>query len=168
MSESSTETLEILAPFMPRAVVIELCSGRHLEEYKRRKIEMLQNGAHRAIWMQRQMGRENAGRETRALDGIRHRATIDPMIYGMARQKYGEDCWQDKDFREHTYKRSPELMVPDPPRRSFPVNGFKDVRSAGHATQRRSDAPSLRREAAGPWSKDGHETAGASPQLTKA
>jgi hypothetical protein len=123
------EKFEIFAaPFLPRAIVNELCSGRCFNEYKERRTEMLRQGIHRAIERQRWLGYINSKRETRAIGGgaVRHVMSVAPELEMACRLKYGRQCWQDPDFRRDTYKKTPEVRVPDPPRRSFPVNGFKE------------------------------------------
>jgi len=123
-------TLEILAPFMPRAVVNELCSGRVFEEYRRRRLELFKAATYRAIWEQQQMALEMAGTETRFVDGVgQHRMIVHPLLRAIAERKWGKGCWQDKSFRKHTLDRSPELRVPAPAPRLIPVNGFKKERT---------------------------------------
>ena len=121
------ESLEILAPFMPGAVVNELCSGRAFEEYRLKRLALFRAATYRAIWEQRQMARETQSGETRFVDGLgQRRMIVHPLLHAIAEKKWGKGCWQDKGFREHTLKRSPELRVPAPDRRLIPVNGFRD------------------------------------------
>lgn len=121
------ESLEILAPFMPRSVVNELCSGRVFEEYRRRRLAMFRAATLRAIWEQKQMAQEMAGRETRFVDGLgQHKMIVHPLLQAIAEKKWGKGCWQDKGFQNHTLKHSPELRVPKPAPRSILVNGFRD------------------------------------------
>lgn len=128
--ESDAQQLEIIAPFLSRAVLNELCSGRCFEEYRRRRLERLRAKRMHGLWIQRQMGLENAQRETRFVDGLgQHIATIDPEIYGATELRYGAGCWRDKSFLKHTLDRSPELRVPAPAPRFIQVNGFRDSRA---------------------------------------
>jgi hypothetical protein len=130
--ESMAERLEFFAPLMPRAVVNELCSGRHMQEYRTRKLAWFRALTYQAIWEQQQMHREVRERETRFADGLgQHRMIVHPRLHAIAEAKWGRGCWSDKSFRNHTLERSPELRVPTPARRLFPVNGFKDSRRPG-------------------------------------
>jgi len=123
------ESLEILAPFMPQAVVNELCSGRVFEEYRRRRLERFRAATQRAIWEQRQMAKEMAQVETRFVNGIgQHRMVVHPLLHAIAEKKWGRGCWRDPGFRNHTLKHSPELRVPAPAPRFVQVNGFRDER----------------------------------------
>ena len=122
-------TLEALAPFTPGSVINELCSGRYFMEYRERRLQILREQMHRAVRRQQFLGAINAGRETRVIGGgaIRHKLCIDDEIEFRFRQQYGRHCWQDPDFVKDTWKKSPEVRIPEPRRRSFPVNGFKDL-----------------------------------------
>jgi hypothetical protein len=141
---SESQELELVAPLLPRKVLIELCAGRCFEDYRRKKLERLRRARIRGLWIQRQMGLENAERETRFVDGLgQHIATIDPLVYHAAELRYGEGCWRDKEWRNHTLKRSPELRVPAPKPRFIPVNGFR----CSGPDERTSDGPGMvRRE----------------------
>jgi len=144
--EQGAAELEIVAPFLPRNVLIELCAGRCFDEYRRRRLDRLRQQRMRGLEIQRQMGRENAQREMRFVDGIgQHIATIEPQIYHAAELRYGKGCWKDPDFRNHTLKRSPELRVPAPAPRFIPVNGFRastpDVDASDGASMERVGDP---------------------------
>ncbi len=121
------ETLEIVAPFMRREVVNELCSGRHWETYRERKLAMLRRQIAFGIFGQRMIARHNATCQARTVDGLgQWKATIDPDLYFAAIEKYGYGCWRDKDFLNHTLRHTPEIRAPRPAQRTFVVNGFKD------------------------------------------
>ena len=127
--ESQTQTLEIIAPFLPRAVLNELCTGRVFEEYRRRRLERFKAATVRAIWEQQQMAREMSQVETKMVNGLgQHRMIVHPLLHAIAERKWGKGCWQDKGFRKHTLDRSPELRVPAPARRLVQVDGFRDER----------------------------------------
>src|SRR5215813_4026951 len=109
MGESvrAIETLETVAPFLPRAVVNELCSGRKWEDYRKRKLELLSYRIRRAWWRQRQLAKLERQRETRFVDGIGQRkAVVDEELVGLTRAKYGRLAFHDPDhlnyiLREH-------------------------------------------------------------------
>jgi len=122
-------TLEALAPFTPGAVINELCSGRLFSEYRERRMQRLREQMHFELEYQQMLGRLNSQRDTRIIGGgaIRHKMTISPGIEMLFRRRHGRNCWQDPDFVKDTWNKSPEVRVPEPKRRSFPVNGFKDL-----------------------------------------
>jgi hypothetical protein len=130
--ENVEKTLDLIAPFMPRAVVNELCSGRYFEEYRKRKLAELRAATYRAIWEQRQMARETWQRETRFVNGIgQWKMIVHPLLRGLAEKKWGRGCWNDKSFQKDTLAKCPELRVPAPKPRFIPVNGFKISRRPG-------------------------------------
>jgi hypothetical protein len=126
---SDEQTLDLIAPFMPRDVMVELCSGRRFNDYRERKLEYLRWQTYQAIQRQKAIGRLNAQCQTRTIGGgaIRWKMCVDDHLEAQARFKYGRQCWQDPDFLKDTWKKTPEVRVPDPPRRSFPVNGFRNT-----------------------------------------
>ena len=126
-----TRALGLMAPFLTKSQVTELCSGRLYEEYRTRKMQLFRWELERALWEQRQIARENAGRETRFVDGLgQHKMCIHPFLRELMRRRYGDDCWKDSDFEKDTWRKSPELRVPSPAPRFFPVNGFKNSRAS--------------------------------------
>ena len=125
--EGETQALELMAPFLPHAVVTELCSGRRWEDYRRRKLELLRVGWARAFRRQQRIAIEMQNRDTRFVNGIgQHKAIVDPLLHAMCRLKYGENCWNDPDFRRDTYKKTPEIRMPAPKPKFIQVNGFRD------------------------------------------
>jgi len=125
MEGKPTRELELMAPFLTKSQVTELCSGRLYEAYRERKMQFYRWQLECALWEQRQMARENWQRETRFVDGLgQHKMCVHPFLKEVMRRRHGADCWKDSDFEKDTWKKSPELRVPAPPRRFFPVNGF--------------------------------------------
>ncbi len=126
MEGEPTSALELMAPFLSKAEVNELCSGRLYEDYRTRRMKYFRWQLERALWEQRQMGRENAKREMRFVDGLgQHKMCIHPFLKELMRRRYGDDCWRDPDFERDTWKKSPEIRVPSPAPRFHRVNGFK-------------------------------------------
>ena len=121
-------SLEILAPFLPREQVVELCSGRRaLEHWREEKIKRHRWRYHIAMWRQRQIAKRNAARQMRFVDGTgAHILTVDDHLAALCRERYGSSCLQDPDFRRRLARDHPEVRVPSPPRRLHPVNGFGD------------------------------------------
>jgi|SRR5215831_4114775 len=139
--QSEQRALEIVAPFLKRDELNELCSGRCFSEYRERRKQFQRARLHHAIAQQKALGRFNAQRETRAIgDGaIRWVMSLVPELEMACRQIYGEQCWQDPDFKKDTYKKTPEVRVPEPKRRAWPVNGFRDLVSSETARGELSD-----------------------------
>jgi hypothetical protein len=123
------EHLEIIAPFLPRDVLTELCSGRHFEDYKKARIERARVDAQKAIKRQEVLGLQQQAMEKRILKvngmEIRHTAEIDTELYVAMQHQYGYDCWKDKGFREDMMKKNPAMRVPEPVRKTWAVNGLK-------------------------------------------
>jgi hypothetical protein len=129
MESQATERLEILAPFLSKSVLNELCSGRHWAEYRERRIQVLQGQVQFGIFAQNRIARYTSRCSTRFVEGLgQWKACIDPDLYFAARAKYGEDCWKDKDFLNDTLKKTPECRVPAPAPRLHRVQGFKKSR----------------------------------------
>lgn len=127
MKESVT-TLEIMAPFLPKAVVNELCSGRKWEDYRKRKLELLRWRIARAWWRQRRLAERERQKETRFVDGIGQRkAVVDEELFAFTREKYGRLAFHDPDHLNYILKEHPELRVPTPKPRYLMVNGFRDA-----------------------------------------
>lgn len=128
MSESVP--LEVVAPFLPREQVVELCSGRRaLDAWREEKLKRHRWRYHLAVWRQRQIAKRNARREMRFVDGTgAHVLTIDDHLAALCRQRYGMKCLQDPEFRRRLARDHPEVRVPSPARRLHPVNGFRDLR----------------------------------------
>lgn len=128
--DEAIQRIEIMAPFLPREQVIELCSGRKaLAEWREEKIKRHRWRYHVAWWRQRQMARRNAQRQMRFVDGPgAHTLTVDDHLAALCRLRYGSNCLQDPDFRRRLAQDHPEVRVPSPPRRLHPVNGFRDER----------------------------------------
>jgi hypothetical protein len=125
----SRETLELVAPFLDKAVVTELCSGRRWADYRERKLELLRHRIARAWWRQRQLAKRERAKETRFVDGIGQRkAVIDEELVAFTRSKYGRLAFHDPDHLNYILKEHPELRVPTPKPRYLMVNGFKDRR----------------------------------------
>jgi hypothetical protein len=128
------ETLEVLAPLLPKQVVNELCSGRKWEDYRARKLELLRWRIARAWWRQRQIAKEEQGKETRFVDGIGQRkARVDEELVGFTRAKFGRHAFHDPDHLNYILKEHPELRVPTPKPRYLMVNGFKNLGAGGSA-----------------------------------
>jgi hypothetical protein len=125
--------LEIIAPFLSRSELVELCSGRHFEDYKKARIHRARVEASKAIRRQERLGRCQQGIEKRVVKAngveIRHTAEIDPELYVAMQHQYGYDCWKDKGFFNDMLKKNPAMKVPDPPRKTWAVNGLKDANS---------------------------------------
>src|SRR4030095_4151060 len=127
MEGEPTSALELMAPFLSKSQINELCSGRLYEDYRRRKLEYCRWQLERALYAQRQLAIENSKREMRFVDGAgQHRMSVDPFLHELMRRRYGEKCWQDPDFKNDCWKKSPELRVPTPKPRHLMVHGFKD------------------------------------------
>jgi hypothetical protein len=126
------ETVEVLAPFLSKPVVNELCSGRKWADYRERKLELLRYRIARAWWRQRQLAKREQGRETRFVDGIGQRkAVVDEELVAFTRAKYGRLAFHDPDHLNYILKEHPELRVPTPRPRYLMVNGFRDARRGG-------------------------------------
>lgn len=123
-----TRSIEILAPFLPREQLIELCSGRRaFAAWREKKLNDARYRFELAWRRQRQLARRNQERPMRFVDGAGyHRLTIDDELEMRARLVYGRHCWQDPDFKKRVERDHPEMRVPSPPRRFHPVNGFRD------------------------------------------
>lgn len=116
--------LELVAPFLSRREVNELCSGRLWEEYRRRKMEIYRWRWARAVWRQRQIAKEMRNYQGRFVDGVGQlKATIDPE-YRKAVEILNGHEFKDPDFRRAALKSIPELRMPAPPPR-LRVNGFR-------------------------------------------
>jgi hypothetical protein len=127
----SRETLEILAPFLDKAVVTELCSGRKWADYRARKLELLRYRIARAWWRQRRLAKRERANETRFVDGIGQRkAVVDEELVAFTRAKYDRLAFHDPDHLNYILREHPELRVPAPKPRYHMVNGFKDSRIA--------------------------------------
>lgn len=120
-------SIEILAPFLPRAEMTELCSGRKaFAAWRDAKLNLYRRRMAHAYWMQRQIAQRNQGREMKFVDGPGyHRLSIDPVLHAAAKLRYGEHIWKDPHFRSRVERDHPEMRVPCPSRRLHPVNGFK-------------------------------------------
>ena len=128
MEGEPTGALELMAPFLSRSEINELCSGRLYEGYRKRKLEVYRRQLEFAIHAQKQTAIESSRRETRFVNGVgQHKMVIDPFLHGLMRRRYGEDCWQDPDFVKDCWKKTPELRVPSPKPRYLMVNGFKQT-----------------------------------------
>ena len=122
------ETLEILAPFLTKPVVNELCSGRLWADYRARKLELRRWKIARAWWRQRRLAERERQRETRFVDGIGQRkAVVDEELVGLTREKYGRLSFHDPDHLNFILREHPELRVPAPKPRYLMVNGFRDA-----------------------------------------
>jgi len=143
------ETLDIIAPFMPRAVMTELCSGRLYQDYRERKREQQLAAVNYGIWYQQNViAPVLAKSASRSVDGFRWLGTIAEELSQSARTKYGRDCWNDPDFVRHTFKHTPEARAPKAAPRFVVVDGLRDrVKARGaHAANKfqtpgRSDDP---------------------------
>lgn len=127
MEGKPTGALELMAPFLSKKEVNELCSGRLYQEYRERKMQLFRWQLARALWEQRQIARENAGRETRFVDGLgQHKMCVHPFLRKLMERRHGEGCWKDSAFEKDTWRKSPELRVPSPAPRYVMVDGFRD------------------------------------------
>ena|ERR1044071_7655809 len=134
--EQTQETVELLAPFMPRAVVNELCSGRQYADYRERKRELQLAHVHFGMWYQRNViAKQLARSQPKSRDGFRWLGTISDELEFSCRGKYGANCWSDPDFVKHTLKHTPESRAPKPATPFVVVNGFRK----GFNNSRRSD-----------------------------
>jgi hypothetical protein len=123
--EGHQKGLELVAPFLTKPQINELCSGRLWEEYKERRMRLFQAQLKRALWRQRQYARQSGSLETRRVEGVGcHKGKVDEFLHALFQRRYGLDCWQDPDFRKDCYKKTPEIRVPEPARRVL-VNGFR-------------------------------------------
>lgn len=123
--EGNQMGLELVAPFLTKPEINELCSGRRWEEYKERRMRMYRAQLKCALWRQSQYARQTAGLETRYVDGLgAHKMKVDDFLHALMRRRYGENCWQDPDFQKDCYKKTPEIRVPTPARRVL-INGFR-------------------------------------------
>jgi hypothetical protein len=121
----NARAVELMAPFLTRSQVNELCSGRLYEEYRRRKMQIFRWRWARAVWRQRQIAKELQGRETRFVDGLgQHKAVIDPEYQKML-EFVNSESWRDPDFKKAALAQLPELRVPAPAPRFHQVNGFR-------------------------------------------
>jgi hypothetical protein len=125
--DKTIQSIVTMAPFLPRAQVMELCSGRKcLEAWRDAKMNLYRRRMAHAYWMQRQIARQNQGREMNFVDGPGyHRLSIDPVLHRAAELRYGDGIWKDKHFRSRVERDHPEMRVPCPSRRLHPVNGFR-------------------------------------------
>jgi hypothetical protein len=123
------ETLELLAPFLTKPVVNELCSGRKWEDYRARKLELLRWRIARAWWRQQRLAERERHSQPRFVDGIGQRkAVVDEELVAFTRAKYGRHSFHDPDHLNFILKEHPELRVPTPKPRYVMVNGFKKDR----------------------------------------
>ena len=128
MAESVEErtALELMAPFLPKAVINELCSGRKYIPYLERKRQRRLWAIECAWWRQRQIAREVRQREYRYVDGLGQlKAIVDPVLEAGTRDIYGRHSFHDPDHLNYILKEHPELRVPTPQPRFVMVNGFK-------------------------------------------
>jgi hypothetical protein len=126
--DETIRSIEILAPYLPREHLIELCSGRRAfaawREAKKRDARIRYQ---RACQEQIQLARRNADREMRFVDGAGyHRLSMTEYFEMKARLRYGHGIFHDKAFVRRVERDHPEMRVPRPPRRFHPVNGFKE------------------------------------------
>jgi hypothetical protein len=126
------ETLEILAPFLTKPLVTELCSGRKWADYRERKLQLLRQRIARAWARQRQLAKYHQQRETRFVDGVgQHKAVIDEELFAFTRSKYRRLAFHDPDNLNFILRKHPEFRVPAPKPRYHVVNGFRDARAGG-------------------------------------
>jgi hypothetical protein len=126
--DETIQRIELLAPFLPREEMIELCSGRKaFAAWRDAKLNLYRWRMAHAYWEQRQIARANSQREMRFVNGAGyHRLSINPVLHAAAKLRYGEHIWKEPDFRRRVERDHPEMRVPCPARRFHPVNGFKD------------------------------------------
>jgi hypothetical protein len=129
--DETFERIEILAPFLPRAQMMELCSGRKaFDAWRDAKLNLYRRRMAHAYWMQRQIAQQNGSREMRFVDGAGyHRLSIDPVLHKAAELRYGEGIWKDPHFRSRVERDHPEMRAPCPSRRLHPVNGFREEKA---------------------------------------
>jgi hypothetical protein len=144
--DETIQCIEILAPFLPREQVNELCSGRKaLAAWREAKMNLYRRRMAHAYWMQNQIARGQAGRETRFVDGPGyHRLSIDPVLHRAAELRYGEGIWKDKHFRSRVERDHPEMRVPCPSRRLHPVNGLREERMGERVNGRNGESEPMK------------------------
>jgi|SRR5215475_6615669 len=132
-SVGEIQTLELMAPFLPKAIVNELCSGRKWADYRERKLDMLRARIARAWQRQRVLvEREKQFTRPKFVDGAGQRkAVIDEELFMFTRAKYGRLAFHDPDHLNFILKEHPELRAPSPPPRYLMVNGFRDRHRCG-------------------------------------
>jgi len=142
MGESAGEilNLELVAPFLPKVIVNELCSGRKWADYRARKLDLLRARIARAWQRQRVLAeREKQFTRPKFVDGAGQRkAVIDEELFAFTRAKYGRLAFHDPDHLNFILKEHPELRAPTPPPRYLMVNGFRDRHrecGAGHGAR---------------------------------
>jgi hypothetical protein len=125
--DETIQCIEILAPFLSRAVITELCSGRKaLSAWREKKLQEARIRYELAMRRQLELGRRNQQREMRFVDGPGyHRLTLDEELEMRVRTTYGRTWFQDKKLVRRLEQDHPEVCVPRPPRRFHHVNGFK-------------------------------------------
>jgi hypothetical protein len=125
-----TAMLELVAPFLSKPLVNELCSGRKWEDYRKRKLELLRWRIACAWWRQRRMAEEVRQKEYRFVDGLGQLKAIgDPVLVGLTRSKYRRLAFHDPDNLDFILKEHPEFRVPVPKPRYLMVNGLKGQRA---------------------------------------
>jgi hypothetical protein len=125
--ENETRRLELVAPFLPREQVIELCSGRRaLAAWREKKVQEARVRYEVAMRRQLALGRRNQERQMRYVEGAGyHRLTLDDEMEMRLRLTYGRHWFQDKKLVRRLEQDHPEVCVPRPPRKFHHVNGFK-------------------------------------------
>lgn len=121
------ETVELIAPFLPRAIVNELCSGRMHADYRERKLDLQRILVGQAIdYQKRVIAPMLARSKPRELGGFRWVGTFADHLAASARGKYGRNCFSDPDFLKHTLKHTPEARAPKPECPFIVVPGLRD------------------------------------------
>lgn len=121
------ETLEVQAPFLPNAIVTELCSGRKWADYRARKLQLLRARIARAWKRQEILSRRVRQCETRFVNGPGQlKAVVDEELVAFTRAKYGRQSFHDPDHLNFILKNHPELRAPTPKPRYLMVDGFKN------------------------------------------
>jgi hypothetical protein len=126
--DETIQRIELLAPFLPREEMIELCSGRKaLQAWREKKIKEARYRYELACRRQLEIGRRNQAREMRFVDGPGyHRLSLDDDWEMRLRLYYGRHWFQDKKLVRRLERDHPEVCVPRPPRRLHAVNGFRE------------------------------------------
>lgn len=113
--EQREETFDFILPFLSRAHINELCSGRLYTEYRERKLQLQRELVGQAIEYQKRVIAPQLARSTpRRVDGFRWVGTISDHLVASAEGKYGKGCFGDPDFLRHTLKHTPEARAPKP------------------------------------------------------
>lgn len=102
-----------ITPDMPKELLLDIGKCPSLRKWKEEAVRGFRVRQNLALLRQRQIGMATRRIEYFRKAGMRIVAAIDPDLFWQHRLRYGPGCWHDKEFREDTLDKHPEMAVPE-------------------------------------------------------